>query len=175
MGRDMKPTSRSSRSRSLGRRTSGRAQRKDIIDPYQARQKLSEPTVCSKCGAVYRHGRWQWGHPTENAQAARCPACRRIDDQLPAGVVTLHGAFAREHKTEIIGLAHNEEMAERGEHALNRIMGIQESEEGLIINTTDIHLPRRIGEAVKRAFHGTLDMQFDDASYFVRVDWRAPG
>jgi hypothetical protein len=27
---------------------------------------------------------------------------------------------------------------------------------------------------VKRAFHGTLDMQFDDASYFVRVDWRAP-
>jgi NMD protein affecting ribosome stability and mRNA decay len=170
----MKPTGRSLRSRSAGRRTSGRAQGKDIIDPYQARQKPSEPTVCSKCGAVYRHGRWQWGHPTENAQAARCPACRRIDDQLPAGVVTLHGAFAREHKTEIMGVAHNEEMAEKGEHPLNRIMGIEESEEGLVINTTDIHLPRRIGEAVKRAFHGTLDMQFDDASYFVRVDWRAP-
>ena len=73
-----------------------------------------------------------------------------------------------------MGLAHNEEMAEKGEHPLNRIMGIQESEEGLVINTTDIHLPRRIGEAVKRAFHGTLDMQFDDASYFVRVEWRAP-
>ena len=25
-----------------------------------------------------------------------------------------------------------------------------------MINTTDIHLPRRIGEAVKRAFHGEI-------------------
>ena len=30
-------------------------------------------------------------------------------------------------------------------------------------------------EAVKRAFHGALAMHFDDAGYFVRVDWRAPG
>ena len=38
-------------------------------------------------------------------------------------------------------------------------------------NTTDIHLPRRIGEAVKRAFHGTLDEHFDEGGYFVRVNW----
>ena len=170
----MKPTSRSPRSRTPGRRIFGRAQREDILDPYEAQQKLSEPTVCSNCGAVYRHGRWQWGASTEDARTDRCPACRRIDDQLPAGVVTLHGPFAQQQKGEIISLAHNEERAEKGEHPLNRIMGIQETEEGLVINTTDIHLPRRIGEALKRAFHGTLDMQFDDASYFVRVVWRAP-
>ncbi len=38
--------------------------------------------------------------------------------------------------------------------------------------TTDIHLPRRIGTALKRALHGTLDTHFDDAGYFVRVTWR---
>jgi hypothetical protein len=42
-----------------------------------------------------------------------------------------------------------------------------------VISTTDIHLPRRIGEALKRAFHGELDMHFDEAGYFVRVDWGA--
>jgi len=29
----------------------------------------------------------------------------------------------------------------------------------LVISTTDIHLPRRIGEALKRAFHGELAMR----------------
>jgi hypothetical protein len=29
--------------------------------------------------------------------------------------------------------------------------------QGVVINTTDIHLPRRIGEAVKRAFHGEIE------------------
>jgi len=35
-------------------------------------------------------------------------------------------------------------------------------------------MPRRIGEAIKRAYRGTLDMHFDDAAYFVRADWRRP-
>lgn len=86
----------------------------------------------------------------------------------------VHGSFARQHKDEITGLARNEEAAEKSEHPLNRIASIEESDEGLVIHTTDIHLPRRLGEALRRAFHGTLDMHFDEAGYFVRVDWRPP-
>jgi hypothetical protein len=40
-----------------------------------------------------------------------------------------------------------------------------------MINTTDIHLPRRIGEAVRRAFHGEIEENFEDDGYFVRVTW----
>jgi hypothetical protein len=87
--------------------------------------------------------------------------------------VTLHGDIARKLKDEVIGLARNEEAAEKGEHPLNRIVDIGETHEGLVISTTDIHLPRRIGEALKRAFHGELAMHFDEAGYFVRVDWHA--
>ena len=156
-----------------GRRIAGRAQRDHILDPYQAQQKMQEPTACRQCGAVYHHGRWQWGQKPDNAHEDLCPACRRINEGLPAGIVTLHGATVQQRKEQIIGLARNEEAAEKGEHPLNRIASIEETEDGLVISTTDIHLPRRIGEALKRAFHGELDMHFDEAGYFVRVDWRA--
>jgi hypothetical protein len=41
----------------------------------------------------------------------------------------------------------------------------------LVISTTDIHLPRRIGEAVTRAYHGTMAENFAEGEYFIRVDW----
>jgi len=157
-----------------GRRSAGRAQRDHILDPYQAQQKLEEPTACPQCGAVYHHGRWQWGHRPDGAHEASCPACRRIADDLPAGIVTLHGAFARQHAAEITRLARNEEDAEKAEHPLNRIIAIAETEDGLAITTTDIHLPRRLGEAVKHAFHGTIEIHYDDSGYFARVDWQPP-
>lgn len=154
-----------------GRRIFGRAQNDAINDPYQAQQKPQEPSVCGDCGAVYHHGRWQWAAKPSDAHPGHCPACRRIKDDLPAGVVTLHGAFAMAHKAELIGLAQNEEAAEKGEHALNRIIGIEETGDGLVIRTTDIHLPRRLGTAIKRAFDGDLDIHFDEGGYFVRIDW----
>jgi NMD protein affecting ribosome stability and mRNA decay len=170
----MKSIERASPSGRSGRRIAGRAQRDHILDPYQAQQKLAEPTACPRCGAVYHQGRWQWRQKPAEAHEQPCPACRRIADGLPAGIVTLHGAFAQQHQAEITGLARNEEAAENGEHPLNRIIGIAQTDEGLAITTTDIHLPRRLGEALKRAFHGTLAMHFDEAGYFARVDWRPP-
>jgi len=73
----------------------------------------------------------------------------------------------------MIRLARHHEEAEKNEHPLNRIMSIEEDTHGIVINTTDIHLPRRIGEAVKRAFHGEIDAQFEEDGYFVRVNWTA--
>jgi hypothetical protein len=101
-----------------------------------------------------------------------CPACRRINDHNPAGVLTLAGPFVSRHKDEMIRLARNQEQAERPEHPLNRIMDIEdEAPDRLVISTTDIHLPRRIGEAVSRAYHGTMAEHFDEDGYFVRIDW----
>ena len=159
-------------SHAMGRRTSGRAQQDHILDPYQAQQKLKEPTACPQCGAVYHQGRWQWGQKPGEAHAELCPACRRVNDDLPAGIVTLHGDWARQHKGELIGLARNEEAAEKPEHPLNRIAKIEETGESLVISTTDIHLPRRIGEAVQRAFHRKLDLHFDKDGYFLRAELR---
>jgi hypothetical protein len=83
------------------------------------------------------------------------------------------GTLGPRQKEEIVRLARHQEEAEKSEHPLNRIINIDENADSIIINTTDIHLPRRIGEAVKRAFHGSLNEVFDEGGYFVRVNWAA--
>lgn len=54
------------------RRIALHAQEDHILDPYQSQQKLSEPTVCPQCGAVYHNGRWQWAPRPEQGREAFC-------------------------------------------------------------------------------------------------------
>ncbi len=155
------------------RRRFGRAQADHIIDPYKWTAKPQEPAICPQCHAVFHRGRWQWmQEPPEGAAELRCQACHRVDDHFPAGLLTLTGAWVGAHKDEMVRLARHQEAAERPEHPLNRIMGVtEEAPDRLVITTTDIHLPRRIGEALRRAYHGRLDEHFDEGGYFVRVNW----
>lgn len=163
-------TEAGSQRRARTRRIAGRAQRDPIHDPYQHQRKVAEGGACPQCGAVYRAGRWQWGE-AQNSSPQMCPACRRINDRAPAGIVTLRATLDQSRKNEMIGLARHQEKAEKSEHALNRIIAIEETPEAIVITTTDIHLPRRIGEAVRRAFGGAVDIDFDEDGYFVRVNW----
>lgn len=154
------------------RRRFGRAQQEPVQDTYRLRAKPAEPTVCPKCSAVFQGGRWCWAARPADAHEATCPACHRIEDQHPAGLVALHGDFVTAHETEIRALVQHQEEAEKREHPLNRIMAIEREGDALVVKTTDIHLPRRIGDALKRAFHGKIDSHYDEQGYFVRVNWR---
>lgn len=141
-------------------------------DPYQDRAKLSEPSVCSDCGAVYHDGRWQWITPPANAPQTRCTACRRIHEKLPAGYVSIEGQFAHDHREELLNLIRHLETREKAEHPLQRIMSIEEQGDNLMITTTDIHLARGIGEALQNAYKGALDFHYNDAEYLLRVRWQ---
>lgn len=167
----MQSAKRSSAATHSGRRRFGRAQRSAISDPYKAGEKYSEPTVCSQCGAIYRDGRWGWSKLPAFGTERLCQACHRINDRFPAGILTLRGDFVQQHKAELVALARHQEEIEKTDHPLNRIIDIEETGEGIVINTTDIHLPHRIGEACKRAFDGALDVHYDEDAYFVRADW----
>lgn len=142
-----------------------------VHDPYQRRGKLQEPTFCPQCEAVYQDGRWHWALRPAPAYEELCPACRRINDKYPAGIVTIRGSFAGQHEEEILGLVHNQEELEKGEHPLHRIMDIDQSGEAIVVNTTDIHLPRRIGDALHRAYEGEVDYHYDEDSHLIRVSW----
>jgi hypothetical protein len=159
------------------RQLPGTAQRGDrlirerVHDPYKTRLKLPDPTVCPDCGAVYRNGRWTWEAAPKSANRERCQACHRIADGYPAGVVVLNGGFLARHKTDILNLARNEEALEKGAHALHRIMAVEDRDREVEITTTDIHLPRRIGQALHNAYAGDFDLAYDKEGYFVRVAW----
>jgi NMD protein affecting ribosome stability and mRNA decay len=140
-------------------------------DTYKLAGKLKEPTVCPRCKAVFHKGRWTWATPPADAHETMCPACHRIQDKYPKGLLTLKGTFAREEQDQVLGLAKNTEAKETKEHPLSRIMTIEQQREGIVVATTDTHLPRRIGEALTHAYRGELAMHYDEDEDFVRVTW----
>jgi NMD protein affecting ribosome stability and mRNA decay len=143
-----------------------------VHDTYKSRQKMVEPTLCPQCGALFQKGRWIWGLRPPNFHETTCPACHRTKDKYPAGFLHVGGAFFNEHRDELLNLVHNEEALAKKDHPLSRLMGVEEKEGGVQITTTDTHLPRRIGEALKHAYQGELQLHYGEGEYSVRVSWK---
>ncbi len=140
-------------------------------DPYRAGGKHADPSVCPDCGACFRDGRWSWKAGPVDAPRVSCPACRRIRDDLPGGRVHLEGAFLAEHRDEILALLRNVEEREKGEHPINRIMDVRDEADGAVqVRTTEAHLARAIGSALRDAYQGELEI--DSGEELTRVAWR---
>lgn len=142
-----------------------------VHDPYKERHKPPEPAVCPSCGVVFEHGRWHWKARPSMAQEHLCPACRRTKDQYPAGYVTLEGDFLRERHDELLHLVRNEEKRAKDEHPLERIIDIRQEGDKTVVTTTEVHLARRIGDALHHAYQGNLDIKYSPDEYLVRVYW----
>ncbi len=140
-------------------------------DPYREHRKLADPTACPECAAVFREGRWRWAAAPVDAPRSLCPACQRIRDDYPAGYLTVSGAFADEHREEILGLARNVESREKSEHPLKRIIATREEGHALLITTTDLHLARSIGDSLHAAYAGDLDYEYEKDETLLRVTW----
>lgn len=143
-----------------------------VQDSYKSRGKLPDPTLCPQCGAVFHRGRWQWLPKPEPAHVELCPACHRVQDDFPAGYVTLEGDFLAKHRDEVLSLVRNLEQKERAQHPLQRIMNIVDQEGAVLVTTTDSHLARDIGEAVRHAFQGHLEFHYNPEENLVRVRWK---
>ena len=141
-------------------------------DSYKPRHKPLSPRVCPGCKALFQDGRWHWAEAPASAVHQTCPACQRIHDDFPAGYVTLKGEFLADHRDEVLHLVHNHEAREKGEHPLQRIMKTVDTEEGIVITTTDVHLARGIGDALHHAYHGTLDYHYNPEQTLLRVLWQ---
>src|SRR5690606_29573993 len=135
-------------------------------------QHIGGPAKCPSCGAFYQAGHWVWqADAALETKEIVCPACRRIADGVPAGTLRLSGEFLRGHQAEILNLIHNTEAAEKANHALERLLAINESDGGLEVNTTGMHLANRIGHALCAAYDGHAEYHYDGDDH-VGIYWR---
>ena len=140
-------------------------------DPYKSKRKLTEPTVCPDCGAVFHKGRWQWATPEPGAHEVLCPACDRIRDKVPAAFVSIGGSFYEEHRDELNNLLKHVEERQKGRHPLERIMWTESEGHDTLYSVTDHHLARAMGEALHDAYEGELDYEYTEGETMLRVSW----
>lgn len=158
------------------------ASRKNVnreTDPYIPRKSASAVGACTKCHAIRRNKRWYLDEKEYTALTRRrgtaaperCPACRKIADGFPSGVVLLRGGYLREHREEILKLARNEEKRAMGFNPLERIMSVKNEGDQMEIATTDEKLAQRIGREVRKACRGTVEYKWSEDSKLLRVNW----
>ena len=149
-----------------------------FADPYLSDRTETEISLCGACGAVYRNKRWYREMKLTEVQKAEvnkvvCPACKKIADGLPGGVVTLEGTFLRKHKEEILHLIYNEEKKARTFNPLERIMQIHDDRNGsLEITTTTEKLAQRIARTVHKACAGEVEYKWSEDVKLIRAYWR---
>ncbi|HVN25443.1 MAG TPA: BCAM0308 family protein [Syntrophorhabdales bacterium] len=145
----------------------------DVHDPYFVKQRYRDPSVCQRCGVLFRNGAFEWVKKLP-PQAAKmvCPACRRIEDKFEGGVVTLAGDFLLQHKSDIMNIIANTQKAEQTSRPLERIISLIDTGTKIEIRTTYEHIARRIGEAVNKAYKGELSVQYPEGEKYARIFWR---
>lgn len=150
----------------------------DASDPYQPRLDPGEVAVCTECHAIYQRRHWFFDHDTyvrETMQPTTrmvvCPACQKIRDHYAEGQVTLHASpFLSAHKEEIVHLIRNEEERAKGINPLERIVGLTESGEGIVVTTTNEKLAQRIGRTLKSTYQGQTTYRWSEPK-FLSVEW----
>ena len=156
--------------RGLQRRDKGIKQKRH--DVYKSKGKLIEGTLCTTCKVAYSKGRWVWNYEGEARKKIICPACKRIKDSYPAGFIQLSGEFFIENQEEIINLVRNVEEQAKADHPMQRIIRIRMTrKKTTLVESTSVHLARRIGDAIARAYQGEYAMQYADNYNRIRIQW----
>lgn len=141
---------------------------------HQRTIKSADGIRCRTCGLVQLRG--TWSHADESAPPAGrtlCPACTRVRDHYPAGVVTIPAGLDPS-TGELMRLVRNLETSEREEHPLERVMEIKSENGALVVTTTGVHLARHIAHKLAKRFHAKPRIRYADAEELVHVDWALP-
>lgn len=143
------------------------------LDVYKENGGVKGGGYCG-CGAVFSNKRWRHGEQggwQEGGQVLVCPACRRIADQNPAGIVSLSGSYFNAHKTLIDNQINNMTQEAVSKNPLGRIMDTSSGKDGVTIKTTDAKLAEKIGRDIFKSHAGELNIAWSDADSPVRVSW----
>jgi len=150
-----------------------------LKDPYLREVDYKDPNICPSCKAVYHNKRWQFSNNLEheirlkgNYEEKMCPACRKIKDNYPMGLVFISGNFIDQHKDEILSTVKSEEKRAIDKNPLERIMDIEkENENHYKIKTTTDTLAQRIGKTLHNSYKGEIEYKFSEGQKILQVFW----
>lgn len=155
-----------------------RGREKTSTDPYIPDEGLREVSLCESCHALYRNKRWYLDAEAFEAAKAggdfkwvSCPACQKIAERYPEGVITLGGDYLWDHEEEIRNILKNEESKAMAKNPLERIIRMEREDDELIIETTEEKLAEHLGRALHKAHQGDLKVSWDTDHDLCRVKW----
>jgi NMD protein affecting ribosome stability and mRNA decay len=147
-------------------------------DPYLLEMNVDEVAVCKECHSVYIHKRWELeSQASDDLAKAKhiveilCPACQKIRDRQPGGIVTLQGRFVQEHQEEIVNLLHSENDRAMRINPLERVMDIEKSDSTIVVLTTNEKMAQRIGQTIHKSYSGEVEYKWSKGTKLVRVNW----
>ncbi len=148
-----------------------------IKDPYMDRSLYKDPTLCPSCGLIYHGKRWKMDpeliktlkEKDKEIYSKECPACRKIKDKYPLGIVEIEGNFIEEKNEEIHARIKHIAAEEYNHNPLERIIEIQNSKGKIAILTTTEHLAEKIGKKIAKTFHKNIKISFSEQEKLVRV------
>ena len=145
---------------------------------YLPKKGMKEAAICSKCHLIYQNKRWYMDESESRKLLAdsrvhrgTCPACRRMEDSLPAGIATFSGDYLLQHGAEILDIIKNAETKSRAKNPLGRVMEISQEGNILTVSTTEDKLAQKLGREVYKAHKGELRYQWSHDQDLVRVKW----
>ena len=149
-----------------------------VNDPYMPKGSKHEMSICKGCHAIYREKKWfldeelyKESFKKKTVNMVTCPACLKIKDNFPGGVVILEGDFLKIHEDEILNLVRNEGERSLRDNPLERIMSVDKIKGRIEIQTTNEKLAQKVGKAVYKAYAGRLEYKWSEHNKFVRVNW----
>jgi len=141
-------------------------------DVYLTKRGFPEGAHCMRCGIFYHNKRWQVGTVQGENDEVCCPACQRMEDHNPGGIVTLSGSYLASHKDDILNTIKQEEARSREKNPLGRIMEIKDEVGRITITTTEDKLAQKLGREIYKSQKGELHYQWSHDQNIVRVEWR---
>ncbi len=157
----------------------GKFRERRLKDPYIPFKGWKEPTVCPICSALYLKKRWQFNDnllydlkQKKEIFSHKCPACRKIEDNYPMGIIDISGKFVSEHRDELVNLIRSEERHAKEKNPLERIMKMEKKNGGIHVEVTCESLALRIARILKRAYKGEHEYSLSDGDKYITIVWR---
>lgn len=149
-------------------------------DPYRSKGKPREGQSCSACHAEVHAGAWRWPEAAWASGGAAlhgelCPACRRIRVHDAAGVLWIDPQLMHLHGNDIRNQVQRESAQETAGHSQERLMPFEEDPDGgWLIQTTGLHLLRRLAHALERSCSAHLEMRYAQGQHRAVMRLLAP-